>query len=292
MANEIQVQQEYSVQEVLGQVRKVQEIMKSAMKDNEHYGIIPGTNKPTLLKPGAEKLCFTFRLGPEYEIMAHETERRISYTVRCKLIHIPSGNFVAEGIGSCNSNEAKYRYRYVPTDRKPSKEEAATLKAQGLGKWKKDNSNWTWVERIEHDNPDDFENTIVKMACKRALVAATLNATAASDIFTQDIEDLPPEILEPGNNPSSQTGKKTSSKKKEGKEFDFEKDLNDALKSHFIGMDSFLEWLCMDRREIEMVDGKPDIGTMKPERKRELIQNFEKAVKNFKIWKTQKEQGE
>ncbi len=28
------------------------------------------------------------------------------------------------------------------------------------------------------------------MACKRALVAAVLNATAASDIFTQDLEDM------------------------------------------------------------------------------------------------------
>lgn len=33
-------------------------------------------------------------------------------------------------------------------------------------------------------------NTVLKMADKRALVAAVLNATAASDIFTQDLEDL------------------------------------------------------------------------------------------------------
>jgi hypothetical protein len=32
------------------------------------------------------------------------------------------------------------------------------------------------------------------MACKRAQVAMTLNVTAASDIFTQDIEDLPEEL--------------------------------------------------------------------------------------------------
>src|SRR5208282_1157277 len=42
--------------------------------------------------------------------------------------------------------------------------------------------------RSEHH---DLENTILKMACKRAHVAMTLNVTAASDIFTQDIEDLP-----------------------------------------------------------------------------------------------------
>jgi hypothetical protein len=32
------------------------------------------------------------------------------------------------------------------------------------------------------------------MACKRAMVAMILNVTAASDIFTQDIEDLPEEL--------------------------------------------------------------------------------------------------
>jgi hypothetical protein len=33
------------------------------------------------------------------------------------------------------------------------------------------------------------------MGAKRSLVAAILNATAASDIFTQDIEDMEPETL-------------------------------------------------------------------------------------------------
>ena len=41
-------------------------------------------------------------------------------------------------------------------------------------------------------NPDvaDLVNTILKMADKRALVAATLIATGMSEYFTQDIEDF------------------------------------------------------------------------------------------------------
>jgi len=38
-------------------------------------------------------------------------------------------------------------------------------------------------------------NTILKMAKKRAQVDAVITATAASDIFTQDIEDLPDEVV-------------------------------------------------------------------------------------------------
>ncbi|WP_418719751.1 hypothetical protein [Bilophila wadsworthia] len=45
--------------------------------------------------------------------------------------------------------------------------------------------------RVEHDNPADYYNTCLKMAKKRALVDAVLTCTAASDIFTQDIEDEP-----------------------------------------------------------------------------------------------------
>jgi hypothetical protein len=41
------------------------------------------------------------------------------------------------------------------------------------------------------DNPDlpDTYNTVLKMGAKRALIAAVLNATGASSIFTQDVEE-------------------------------------------------------------------------------------------------------
>mgnify|MGYP003149563669 CR=1 FL=1 len=41
----------------------------------------------------------------------------------------------------------------------------------------------------------DVYNTVLKIGKKRALVDAVLTVTAASDLFTQDIEDLPAEVL-------------------------------------------------------------------------------------------------
>jgi len=138
--------------EVRNQVNLIQQVMKGVMREDEHYGIIRGCNKPSLLKAGAEKLASTFKLAPAYEEVAvKEEDNFLSYRIRCKLIHIPTGNFVGSGIGTCNSKEKKY---------------------------------------INHRNgPWDIQNTLYKMACKRGLVAAVLNATAASDIFTQDLED-------------------------------------------------------------------------------------------------------
>lgn len=201
---------EWSVQQIVAQTRKIQECMNAVMVDGEHYGVIPGTAgrdgkpaKKTLLKPGAEKLCLMFRLCPEYETLrAEQSTTLVSYTVRCRLTHIPTGNLVATGLGSCNSREKKYTR---PADKKCpacNKETIIKGKEQYGGGWlcygKKGGCGAKFPDgdaTIEQqDNgladPSDLDNTILKMACKRSLVAAALNATAASDCFTQDLEDL------------------------------------------------------------------------------------------------------
>ena len=43
---------------------------------------------------------------------------------------------------------------------------------------------------IEHDNPSDYHNTALKIAKKRALVDVALCATAASDVFSHEIESV------------------------------------------------------------------------------------------------------
>jgi len=182
------------------QIQLIQQAMKDAMKENEHFGTIPGTPKPTLLKPGAEKLCLLFRLDPDYEILTKvEDKDFIAFTVKCRLSHIHSGVPIASGIGSCNSRETKYRYRSENTGQPVPKEYWDTRDKELLGgsqyTTRKKDGRWYIFEQIENDNPWDVHNTIVKMACKRALVAATLNATAASDIFTQDLEDMPASVI-------------------------------------------------------------------------------------------------
>ena len=54
---------------------------------------------------------------------------------------------------------------------------------------------------LPNEDPSDIVNTVLKMADKRALVAATLITTGLSEYFTQDIEDYVPgeftEVAEP-----------------------------------------------------------------------------------------------
>jgi hypothetical protein len=102
--------------------------------------------------------------------------------------------------------ETKFRYRTGPvelTDKVIPKEYWDLRKSDpgqakailGQGYVPKKNESGVWVsavqgERVEHDNPADYYNTCLKMAHKRAMVSATLATTAASDIFTQDVEDM------------------------------------------------------------------------------------------------------
>ena len=191
------------VQQIRQQVISIQELMSSVMQESTHYGVIPGCgDKPTLLQPGAQKLMLMFQLADDYEIDERDLGNgHREYRVKCTLCNRSTGLVQGSGNGLCSTMESRYRYRNVsdwedtgepiPND---ARERKAEYRKQGFG-MKKVNGQWLWVRYTDSqksENPDiaDTYNTVLKMACKRALVAAVLNATAASDIFTQDIEDM------------------------------------------------------------------------------------------------------
>ena len=133
------------------------EQMKQFIAEQMVYGIdyapIPGCGvKPTLLKPGAEKLNAIMGFYPEFvklnEIFDKE-DKLLVIEYKCVLKSKKTGIKQAEGIGVCNSKEKKF------------------IDQNFYSIW----------------------NTLNKMAQKRAYVAATLMATALSRNFTQDVED-------------------------------------------------------------------------------------------------------
>lgn len=78
------------------------------------FGIIPGTPKPTLLKPGAEKIVDSLNLYPDYERVGcvEDWDKPLfHYAYRCILKARGTDSIVATGIGSCNTMEARYRWR-------------------------------------------------------------------------------------------------------------------------------------------------------------------------------------
>ncbi|VVN20469.1 hypothetical protein PS662_04338 [Pseudomonas fluorescens] len=176
----------FSAVEIRQRVNLVQEVMHGIMKRETHYGTIPGTQKPTLYKPGAEVLCVTFRVAQEYKIEDLSVQGVARYRVTCVGRHQLTGVALGEGVGECSSSEEKYKWRGVIC----KAELDATPENLRRKKYYK---NGNTADQIRTE-PADLANTILKMACKRAMIAMTLNVTAASDIFTQDIEDLPEEL--------------------------------------------------------------------------------------------------
>jgi hypothetical protein len=169
-----------SAGDLIAAQKETHELIRSALEKGRDYGEIPGTDKPTLLKPGAERINLAFGVYPRYSVAEQEVDHIVEipwkkrkwrwgekrgekiweelsgtslglyrYVVKCELVLRGSGDVVGEGIGSCSTLESKYI-----------------------------------------DRPRDLENTVLKMAQKRAFVAATLNAYALSDRFTQDMEDV------------------------------------------------------------------------------------------------------
>jgi hypothetical protein len=146
---------------------ETKEYIKSVLKDGQDYGVIPGTDRSTLFKAGAESVLAGFGCIAMHEIVESEidhdrqntyinrykevckSEGLYRYVVRTKIIHRASGEVVGSGMGSCSTMESKYI-------------------------WK----------------PRDAENTALKMAQKRALVDAVLSTFGLSDRFTQDVDDV------------------------------------------------------------------------------------------------------
>jgi len=149
------------------------------LKQNIDYGVLPGTDKPSLWKPGAEKIANIFQLGSRIIDRDRKAEiennfAMFSYTI--EVFHIPTGKAVAQCEGICNSQEKKYKERAV----------------------------YEWDEKLRRKvnkgvSPTpvgDILNTLAKMAQKRAYVGAVIIATKASDFFDHDLSEDEEEFFE------------------------------------------------------------------------------------------------
>lgn len=189
------------------------------MVEGTDFGKIPGTDKPTLLKPGAEKLVDLFRCTPKFALVKVEEDFErgfFNYMFRVRLYQRDAESVVAEGFGSANSREGRYRWR--DAQRKCPKCAKATIFASknepGFYCWAKkggcgakfgpqDPTITTQVAgKVENDDIATLANTILKMAKKRALVDGAIALARCSDMFTQDVEDFtdygtPPPADEP-----------------------------------------------------------------------------------------------
>ncbi len=207
------------------QLAQLQAFVTGYMVDGEDYGIIPGTQKKSLFKPGAEKLCEIYGLAADVEILhsiedwKFDTFPMFDYTIKTKLSR-RDGTIASVGLGSCNSWESRYKWRKAERLCPECGKDAICIskfddkngnqkfgkgsfycfaKKDGCGaKFAKDDQAIIGQEVGQKLNDDiaSQKNTILKMAKKRSYVDAVIAATRSGCLFTQDVEDFMPNPYE------------------------------------------------------------------------------------------------
>lgn len=128
---------------------------QQTLKRDVDFGVIPKTKKPSLFKSGAEKICMGYGLLQQYELIHYsegsEKNPIFRYIFKCNLVKVVNGReyVLSCGFGSANTAE----------------------------------------KRNGFNGAYDADNGTIKMAQKRALVAAALAISGLSDAFTQDMEN-------------------------------------------------------------------------------------------------------
>jgi len=139
-------------------IAQAEKLVETVLEPDIDYGLHPGTNSMAVKDSGSAKITNAFNTYPEHTIL-HVTERddMLSYLVQAKLVHRLSGAVVGSGVGACSTKESKYAYRWVKNP------EEYGFDKKSL-KYNKENKKY----RIPNPEIEDLDNTILKMASKRA----------------------------------------------------------------------------------------------------------------------------
>ena len=214
-----EVTPERTAAELRARLELISEVKRTAMTKDVDYGVVPGTDKATLFKPGAEKLAIVFKLDvqPRNEPIWGPGEH-LTVISRATVFHAPTGVRLGYGEGICSSRESKYAYRNAGV-KCPECGKETVRKSRPRPDGSGGKGWYCWVKpekgsdgcgaqfpddddprlvgqkvgRIENPDLPDTWNAVDKMSKKRGYVDAVLSVTGASAIFTQDIGADPSE---------------------------------------------------------------------------------------------------
>ena len=139
------------VKSTMDKIRQFQHVVMSTLEEGQDYGRVANIPKPILFKSGAEKLMMLMGLRTEFDIV--DSTRNFDkgfFQYQVKCRVLRGDAVITEGFGSCNTMERRYR----------------------------------------NQDPYTLDNTVLKMAKKRALIDAALHVGSLSSIVTQDLEDM------------------------------------------------------------------------------------------------------
>ncbi len=130
------------------------------------YGLHPGTRSQALKDPGANTIINAFNCYVQASVLYREvSDKMISYVIDVNLVSRDDSLVKASGTGAASTKETRYGYRWV-TDPEAYGYARDTLKSRT-----RDNRE---TFRIVNPEWSELENTILKMARKRAEVDSAM----------------------------------------------------------------------------------------------------------------------
>lgn len=164
----------------------------AVLREGTDYGVIPGTGgDKVLFKPGAEKLLQWFGFGftnDRQEIDRDDDGRREGVTYRCTVFRQVAHDhriIIATCEGYAGYDESKFYQTAEQVQRKAEDSERYFAE-----KDRRPPRPTRWQNLPEYRAP---WNSVIKRAQKRALVGATLDATAAAGLFSEEDIIAPPD---------------------------------------------------------------------------------------------------
>jgi len=173
--------------------QQVRAVTKAVLVKDTDYGVIPGTgDRQVLFKPGAEKLLQWFGFG--FMLDCQEIERdndgnKVGVTYRATITKGIDGRLVH--IATCEGYAGYDEDRFYQPVTEEARVKAEKRERVYAAKDKRPANPNKWKLLGDYKAP---WNTVIKMAQKRALVGATIDATAAAGLFTAD--DTPVEFTQ------------------------------------------------------------------------------------------------
>lgn len=184
--------------------RALSEVLRKQMRRGYHYGKFAGWTKDQLLEPGASLILngFSIYADPVRIDRAEDDEGHYRYNI---VVHLkPLGRpdaVVAAGVGSASTREVKYAYRWVPENEVPRDLPKDDLRSKpGYG--------GKTIFRVPNEDVGDLENTVLKMATKRAEIDAVNHLPGVSELFPPEKKegDASPSTHSPSQSQSSPEG--------------------------------------------------------------------------------------
>jgi len=161
----------------------------AVLREDTDYGLIPGTgDRKVLFKPGAEKLLQWFGFGftlDRQEIDRDDDGHKIGVTYRATIFKGVDGRMVH--VATCEGYAGYDEDRFYQPVTDEARVKAEKRERAYAAKDKRAANPNKWKLLTDYKAP---WNTVIKMAQKRALVGATIDATAAAGLFTANDEPV------------------------------------------------------------------------------------------------------